>query len=743
MESVRPSGESSAERDSARENHGAAATLRMRLWSYGAQEKLSDLTLTEDKPVAELVRNVIAESHGAIAEERQNSVTARFDDPLHALSAAKSLQLRLLTLHREPPANQVVAAIIVNSELAANDSGTSDPSTKVISGAQVLAEANSAQILVNETVYELARNVTGFDFKLMREASETGSSEAIYELRWTDESTYGHLRKTSHSPTPETSRERRYKIESELGRGCMGVVYKAYDQVIGRAVALKTIAVSRNFPNRDVLIERLKQEAKAAGCLDHPNIITIYDVGQEDDLVYLSMQLIEGKTLAQVLAEGTLPPLLELLSYAEQICNAVAYAHKKGVIHRDLKPANFMLTSHGTIKILDFGIAKVEDASLTQSGMIVGTPTYMAPEQARGKNVDQRSDIFSLGSVFYELFSREKPFKGDITTILYKLIHEDPVPPAVINPALPPGIDEIVRKALAKNPKDRFQTCEEMREAFREQAVLLRNSVAAVSIGVKPSTQPQQKPVTVEDLLAEVQPRRSHAWIWAAVVICILGGLGGATAWAFHVKAKTGSFPPIINKALAVFHDARPAANTSEQQTAFQPSTAAPASEPKGAENSSSGSSATDQQSTTPNTANSEAAAATEAATQPLNSASDQTKAQPASESADSRSVANGSTSSESSAEPQSTERNPFEPLTRKPKPVASSATKEGAVKVEGFTRRDVAMLLEKADAATGRGDYALARYEYDIILRLDRRNATARTGLRRVIAAQAEQTKH
>src|SRR5215471_3281952 len=152
MESVRPSRESSAERDSARENHGAAATLRMRLWAYGSQQKLSDLSLTEDRPVAELVRNVIAESQGTIAEELQNVVTAKFDDPLHALSAAKSLQLRLLTLHREPPASQVVAAIIVNGESAAGDSGTSDPSTKVTAGSQVPAEANSAQILVSETV---------------------------------------------------------------------------------------------------------------------------------------------------------------------------------------------------------------------------------------------------------------------------------------------------------------------------------------------------------------------------------------------------------------------------------------------------------------------------------------------------------------------------------------------------------------------------------------------------------------
>jgi eukaryotic-like serine/threonine-protein kinase len=710
-----------------------SASFFVHLWAYGgAKQQLSGLTLDSEPDVAELVFNFLTEAHGQVTERWPKGLVARFDHPLFALSAAKQLQQRLLTFHRPGSPEQVVASILISGRK--NHAGSADHA-EVVATAQMLLDGKySAQILVSEAIYELAQNARGFHFnsKPVRAAGDSGASETIYELLWTDESTYGHLREAGISTGVHTGG--RYQIQSELGRGAMGVVYKAYDQVIARTVALKTIAIDRNAPNRKELIERLKQEAKAAGGLDHPNIITIYDVGQEDDLVYLSMQFLEGKTLLTLLAEGDLPGLPTLISYAEQICSAVGFAHARGVIHRDLKPANLMLTPQGVMKVLDFGIAKLDDAALTQTGLVVGTPMHMAPEQASDRKIDHRTDIFALGSVFYELFTREKPFKGDVTTVLYKIVHEDPVPPSVINPGLPSGIDAIIRKALAKEPRDRFQSCEEMGKAFQEQVASLTTTLptmpAEKSAAAGPAPAPRPATSSGSYLLetTTVRPRRS---LRLPLTIMLLAAIGGPIGWAFYVKSQTGAFPPVVQKAIAVARQAMPSRS---QSTADVP----PAGLSTGGSAAGTPNSGTQTQAANPETQLSSGAS----------SSSTGEQSQPATSSVPTTTPGAGET-------PQATGVNAGASTTTQPpapkdQDVAGPASEEGGAKaarkpavresvarVDGFSRRDVPELLRQADAAAGRSDYRLARYEYNLILKLDRGNAAARAGLLNVQAAE------
>src|ERR1051326_295224 len=255
----------------------------------------------------------------------------------------------------------------------------------------------------------------------------------------------------------------RYEIVGTLGKGAMGVVYKAVDPTIGRTVALKTTRLDVHGTEQEELLERFRNEARLAGVLNHPNIVTVYDAGEHEGLFYIAMEFIEGQTLHQLLAKKKVVPIAQTLEIARQVCAGLDAAASHRVVHRDIKPANIMLeASGGTAKIMDFGIAKA-GGGLTSTGQVLGTPNYMSPEQVRGKALDGRSDLFSLGVMLYEMVTGSKPFVGDnVTTIIYKIIHEDPPPPREVNVSVHPGLAAVIVKALEKNPNNRYQNGAEL-----------------------------------------------------------------------------------------------------------------------------------------------------------------------------------------------------------------------------------------------------------------------------------------
>ncbi|MBI3398939.1 MAG: CHASE2 domain-containing protein [Deltaproteobacteria bacterium] len=261
----------------------------------------------------------------------------------------------------------------------------------------------------------------------------------------------------------------RYEIVEELGRGAMGVVYKGVDPAMKREVAIKTV----HFDEVDAdaiqsVKDRFFREAESAGKLTHPNIVTIYDVGEESDLAYIAMEFLSGKTLEAWCKKTSLLPPKTALKIVGQLCEALDYAHKNGIVHRDIKPANIMMLAKGEIKLTDFGIARIQSSSHTKTGVIMGTPSYMSPEQLAGKKVDGRSDLFSLGVILYELLTGEKPFAGDsITTIMYQITNAAPSPLKEHKPDLPPILQILADKALAKKPEQRFQTGKEFADAIR------------------------------------------------------------------------------------------------------------------------------------------------------------------------------------------------------------------------------------------------------------------------------------
>ena len=262
--------------------------------------------------------------------------------------------------------------------------------------------------------------------------------------------------------TPALLKIGRYDIIRELGRGAMGIVYEAVDPVIQRKVALKTIRFDRFSSGEELaeLQERFQHEAQAAGGLSHPNIATIYDIGTDLEATFIAMEYIEGESLEHLITTKRKWPLESVIALVSQIGEALDYAHHKGIVHRDIKPANVLVDHAGRPQIVDFGIARLSSSTMTRTSMALGTPSYMAPEQIAGQKVDQRADVFSLGVILYEMLTYQKPFAGsDVTTIIFKIMQQDPPLPRAIEQEIPKGLEYVIMKALAKSPEDRYQNC--------------------------------------------------------------------------------------------------------------------------------------------------------------------------------------------------------------------------------------------------------------------------------------------
>ena len=293
----------------------------------------------------------------------------------------------------------------------------------------------------------------------------------------------------------------RYKILSIIGQGAMGVVYKAVDPMIDRTVAIKTVNLSLN---KDELAEyelRFRQEIKAAGRLNHPNIVTIYDVGRNDDMAYMAMEFLEGKELKDILLDSGRPPVATSVDWIAQIAQGLAFAHDNDIVHRDIKPSNIMIVRGGLAKVTDFGIARMPASAVkTMTGLILGSPRYMSPEQVIGHNLDHRTDIFSLGVVLYESLTGLPPFDGDnVNAIMYATVNTVPPAPSNSHPGVPTMLDLIVAKALAKTVDERYQTMREFADDLAQVKRMLQARQPSGEVLAKQAP-PSAKPLTMDAL---------------------------------------------------------------------------------------------------------------------------------------------------------------------------------------------------------------------------------------------------
>lgn len=362
----------------------------------------------------------------------------------------------------------------------------------------------------------------------------------------------------------------KYELRQVLGKGAMGTVYEGYDPIIDRRVAIKTVKLpdAEDVEAQEELA-RFKREAQAAGRLSHPNIVGVFDYGETPEIAYIVMEFVDGTTLKHVLDKGERFGVPEIVRLMEGLMAGLQYSHGRGVVHRDIKPANIMLTQAGEVKIADFGIARIESSSMTQAGTMLGTPSYMSPEQFMGQTVDARTDLYSSGVMLYQLLTGEKPFEGGLTAIMHKVLHTEPPPPSALSVSVTPALDAVVRKAMAKRPEDRFAAAADFALALREAAEAKTAAVESFGLGAEDFGDAEATMVAPRRPSAPAAPTPPPAPIpkkngpspallggAAVLVLAVLGG-GGYALFGGHKQAAP---PPASPPAPAVAQAPAPVA---------------------------------------------------------------------------------------------------------------------------------------------------------------------------------------
>ncbi|MGB7296194.1 MAG: protein kinase [Candidatus Aminicenantales bacterium] len=331
----------------------------------------------------------------------------------------------------------------------------------------------------------------------------------------------------------------KYILQGELGKGAMGVVYRGLDPYIERPVAVKTIRFDLfNDPAEQEQAQvRFMREARSAGILSHPGIVTIYEVGEDLGLTYIAMEFIEGQSLDKLLASGKKLNFKDVVGMIAAIGDALDYAHRKGVIHRDIKPGNILIDKEGLPHLVDFGIARLAASTLTITRAVLGTPFYMSPEQIMGKRVDHRTDIFSLGTILYELITGQKPFPGEsLTTVIYKIMNENPPPASMHKKDLPEGLDRIISRTIAKNPAARYQCCSDLSRDLRRVAGSRPSPEAALKTVLPESSRPEKAEIPKES-----RDRRRRPLLFAVAVMMAVVAIAVVSLY-YHYSQK-GSQP--------------------------------------------------------------------------------------------------------------------------------------------------------------------------------------------------------